>query len=527
MARKKGRGAATTAPPAAPALAMAPTPTPDLLAPAPLIDRYPVVLGSGLTLQYVSNALRICTTGYRQNYVDLFNELIERDAHAQAMVVKRVQTIAGARLSIDPPDLPPDHPEADLAREIAETVSQRILGLPDLTQRLASLARADILGVAASEVVWGDVDGGFWPRRLTFVHSRRLAYPDAGSWDLHLWDQGSVTGYGWDAPTNRPGFGLNITRDMPPGKFVVHTPQFRDDYPTREGLGRALVWLMAFKIIGMRQGASFIERYTKILTWASYATTSTDVPRAASPDDIAQADATVKALGIGTLTAATLADAIKIHMDGPALKGSASTMTVPEWIAICDEQTTRLLLGNTFTTSAGKFGSKSTSETGKEGELEGARLSAGMLCQTLDRDLLVPCVDRNWPGRTHLAPRATLHLDKPSPHAVLDLNTKAAASGIPVDADAVARQCGVPTLAPDNVAGRRMVPVSAGAPPPLDPSRKPDPAPVKDAPPTEVAPEKDAPTPDDIDRPRGGREDDPDTAEGGVTDQAGGDAGDD
>jgi len=508
----------------------APLPLPtvaDVQAPSPIIDRYPVLIGGGITLQYISSALRVCTTGYRQLFVDLFNELTERDSHAQAMIGKRVQTIAGGRIDIAPPDLPPDDPEAPLARKMAAVIRQRLLSLPDLTQRLANLAWGDILGVAACEAIWAPFDGGYWPERLTFIHSRRLSYPDAASWDLHLWDQGTVTGFGWDAPTNRPGFGLNLTRDMPPGKFVVHTPQFRNDYPTREGLGRALLWLMAFKVLGMRQGSAFIERFTKILIWGTYATQKDGNPRPATDDEVRKARDTVTALGLGTLTSAMMADAIQIKMDGPGLKGSASSLTVADWIDICDSQTTKLLLGSTFTTEPGKFGSKGTGEVGKEGELEGARFSAGMLAQTLKRDLVLPCVDQNWPGKRHLAPTVAIHLDKPNPHAILELNTKAAASGIPVDADAVAAQAGIPILPRDAKDGRRMAPLKAVDLSTLDPTLAPPPPPPVPA--GAIAPDQDAPVVDDADRPNAPAKDadDPDTAEGGVTNQAGGDAGDD
>ena len=37
-------------------------------APPPVVDRYPILLGSNITLQYVSNALRVCSTGYRQTF---------------------------------------------------------------------------------------------------------------------------------------------------------------------------------------------------------------------------------------------------------------------------------------------------------------------------------------------------------------------------------------------------------------------------------------------------------------------------
>lgn len=454
---------------------------PAVMAPDPVVDRYPILMGANATLQYISNALRTCTSGYRQQFVDLLDELLERESHAQAMCGRRVQTISGGRLAFDPPTLPADHPDAEAARQIADSVREHVARIDDLPARVANLAWGDILGVAAVEAIWVQSDG-FWPDRLQFIHSRRLSYPDPVTWDLHLWDQGTVTGYTFDAPTQRAGWGINITRGMPAGKFVVHTPQVRNNYPTREGLGRALVWLMAFKILGMRQGTQFIERFTKILLWGSFTTTSDGKPRAALPEDVAAGKATLESLAIGNLSASMLADAITLHMDGPAIKGSNSTLTVGDWVDLCDRQITNLLLGNSFTTDPGKNGARAAGEVGKEGEMQGLKHSADAIAATLRRDLVLPCVAQNWPGREHLAPRVKLILDKPSPGAVLDLADRGARAGLPVDADAIGAHVGLPLLAPDNTSGRRMMPVSPQGLPPLDPSARPEPAPTPLAP---------------------------------------------
>ena len=47
------------------------------IAPQPLSDRYPVVVGQSLSLSYIASVFRLATTGYRQQYVDLLNELLD------------------------------------------------------------------------------------------------------------------------------------------------------------------------------------------------------------------------------------------------------------------------------------------------------------------------------------------------------------------------------------------------------------------------------------------------------------------
>ena len=188
---------------------------------------------------------------------------------------------------------------------------------------------------------------GFWPTRLQFVHSRRLSYPDPMTWDLHLWDQGTVTGWGSTPRRRRSRVGHQHHPRHARGQVPGPHPQVRNAYPTREGLGRALVWLMVFKMLGMRQGSQFIERFTKVILWASHSTTNEGKPRSATPEDIAMGKAVIEAMSVGNLAAAILADSIQINADGPALKGSASTMTVSDWVDLCDRQITNLL-GNSL-----------------------------------------------------------------------------------------------------------------------------------------------------------------------------------
>src|SRR5690348_3277670 len=67
-----------------------PPPEEAKLAPYPLIDRYPVVLGSNLSLASISQAFRSAQTGWRQPYVDLLDELLEREPHGFAVLSQRI-----------------------------------------------------------------------------------------------------------------------------------------------------------------------------------------------------------------------------------------------------------------------------------------------------------------------------------------------------------------------------------------------------------------------------------------------------
>ena len=164
------------------------------VAPWPLVDRYPILIGSNLTLSYITAALRICQNGYRQQLVDVLDELIEKDPHTQGVVAQRVLAVAGGRVEITPaPVADPESDEAAKAKEIAADVQRRIDAIPERTQAFFACLFASLFyGAGADEIHWRlDADG--WNiTGLGFVHSRRIAWPDQNDWSAHIWDQGSV-----------------------------------------------------------------------------------------------------------------------------------------------------------------------------------------------------------------------------------------------------------------------------------------------------------------------------------------------
>ncbi len=437
-----------------------PEKAPPQLAPRPLVDKYPLVIGAGATLAYASNVLRLCTTGYRREAVDFARELLERDGATKMLLASRFCTVAGGRIEVVPPELPDDDKRADRALEIAEAARFDVLGIPNLRQELLNIMWGCFYGVAISEIGWKRGPQRIVPGRLYTIANRRIAYPDAASWDAHIWDQGAVLGgnNGFRQPTNSAGFGLNISHA--PNKFIVHAPAFAADYPTREGMMRELVPLMIMKIMGLRSGAAFIERFTKIVFWASF-TTGEDHPRVASADDVDQAYSALQQLGLGSLAGATLPDSIKLHMEGPATKGDNGAKMVEMWVETIDAQITRIVRGSTFTTMPGRNVGKGVSEAGENAESQLEKFDADCLGETLTAQLLGAWMRINFPGEEDLCPRVKIHVDEPLPAAMLKLAIDGASCGIPVDADAVAAQVGLRVTPNEDGSPRRMAPIKA------------------------------------------------------------------
>ncbi len=420
------------------------------LAPWPAIDKYPLVIGPGLSLNYISSIFRMSLLGYRMQYVDLLDELLEKEPHGFAVLQKRVLSVAGGELRLTPAN------DSRRAKLIAETCQAWIENIPDIEQHLSTLAWASYYAIAGCEIHW-QRDGVNWvPERLSFIHSRRLSFPVSGSWDLYIWDQGQML---TAQPQLTNGIrGLRI--DDYPGKFIIHKPQIRGNYPTREGLGRQLAYWFALKAIASRGAPQYLERFARPWPEGTYSTAKGDQKpgRAADTADIAAAEAALRAMGAGTLTSWVHPDTVTLELKTPDA-GKSAKVTFKEWIEICDEQISEVVLGNTLTTNVGSTGgNRALGDTQSKGEIKLYKHDARTLASSLKRDLLSWMVRLNWPKNwPECIPKVTLDVeDSVDPGILIERAAKAVDIGMPIDADELAEQAGLPLVQPDDIEARRL-----------------------------------------------------------------------
>lgn len=421
------------------------------LAPWPLNDRYPFITGANLTLSYIAQVFRLATSGYRQQYVDLLNELLEMDPHLYSVVSKRIVSSAVGRIEVQALDLPEDHPRYKAAQEAAALCTLEVARIPNLTQEIAALLWAVYHGVSASEIYWSRDSDGWHPERLQFVHSRRLSYPDYQSWDVHIWDQGQV--YGWTtpwgaAPTTQGTFGLRVA-DYP-GKFIVHAPQLRNDYPTREGVGRHCAIWATLKRIGARGASAYLERFAKGFLDVSWTTTDQGKPRAADDPEIELAQSIAAAIGPGSGSYASHPDTITLKHLGFEGQSGAAKLTWESWINVCDAQLSKGVLGGTINTDhrgSGGLGGKGVAESQERGEVSLEQYDGTCLAETIKRDLLWWIIRLNKPELIDVVPNCRLHVEAdPDPKALLEAGKSLTDMGAPVDVDALADMVGIPLI---------------------------------------------------------------------------------
>jgi phage gp29-like protein len=443
-------------------------------APWPLIDRYPTVLGSQITLTTVASVMRLATTGYRQQWVDLQDELIERDGHAFSCVTQRIATVSGARLVITPTKV--DDKDARgrrIAEENANFTRACFHGIRAMKKSIREILWGLYYGVSSSEVDWKMVGAELRPDALSFIHSRRLSYPDPGSLALHIWDQGMVRGWGdmGVAPTSTASstgtvFGLRV--DDHPGKFLVHTPQLRGDYPWRNGLGRQLAILMTLKGMALRGGSHYIERFGK--PWPiAYAKTMAgpwDDAAVAEDEDKEKAQAALSALGVGSLTGAVLPDCIKVELFGPGHKQGTVAMSHVEFIELLNAEESKCVLTQTYTTEPGKHGARASADVGESSQMRIGIADAADLCEGPLGQLVYWCIRLNRPEEAlAYLPHVALHVEsEPTAKERAEVAAQMIDRGMQVDGDRLAEELDYKVVpnepGPDGKARpRRMFPV--------------------------------------------------------------------
>lgn len=458
----------------------------EVIAPPPVIDRYPLRIGSKRTIAYLSSVIRLCTIGYRMQFVDLLDELLEQDPHAYGVLQKRVLAVAQAKMTFTPADMGQDAVETEgkpaqpsqdqkLANEICQRIEQEVRRIRGLKSSLVQLCWGVYYGISCAEIHWTNDVEGWHVSHLAMVHSRRLAYPEWSQWRLYIWDQGPVSP--WESasfPTQAP---LGLCVDELPGKFITYCPPVRGDYPTREGLGLELSYWLMTKHIGARGAAVFLERFGHPVPEAVYKTPAdpkTGEPRKASKEDIAGAQTALNAIGGGTVRSYVHPDTVELKFNAPE-GGSKGPLRYLEWMQFCDAQMSKAVLGGTLSTEIGETGgANAAADTQHKDQTTSFGADSDCLGDAFGESVVYWLVKLNYPAvdTRKFMPQVALSLEEdPDPNVIATRACLLAAQGYPVDARALEELVAIPLVDPDDKNAIVMMPIKPGElVPPVRPS---------------------------------------------------------
>lgn len=340
--------------------------------PSPVVDKYPLISGPLMNPAVVSAALRLGERGYMRRLSDLLSELRETTPHLQATLSKREKAVAGVGWTISPAETKGlSKRDAKLADKYADYARQRTAAIPQFGDALEHLQGAVYFGRSACEIEWARDARGIYPARLHSVHPKRLSY--AANWRIHLYDEAGneqrpELGY-------YPGLDIRATW---PDRFIIHEPRTMGaELPTRQGLGRVLVWAGMFWKWTTRDWMTFAELFAKPWRVGYY-------PKGAQKEDIAALKAGL--LQLSGMTTAVFPEGCKPMFVEP---GRGSNGIHGDLVALWNAEISKVVAGGTLQTEIkGDSGNRALGEVMERGEQRLVASDGRALSETGGRDLI-------------------------------------------------------------------------------------------------------------------------------------------
>ena len=319
----------------------------------------------GLTPARAARILRDADQGNLTAQAQLFDDMLDRDAHCRAEYDKRRSAPVALDWSIEPPT------NASAAEKAAAAYAEEVLRdtVDDLEDVILAMMDAPGYGYAGIELEWERVGRdwvpNFHPRPQTWLTTDLLRR------ELRL-----VDGTGDGAP-------------LQPGGWILHTPaKTKTGYVGRAGLFRACLWLFLYKSYAVGDFAEFLETYGLPIILGKYMA-------GATPEEKASLLRAVAALGHDAR--AIMPEGMSLEIQKVTGGGEGSHhLAMVDW---ADRAQSKAILGQTTSSEAKATGMGSGIAT-LHGEVRHdiLRSDARQVAGTLTRDLVYTLVALNRPG---------------------------------------------------------------------------------------------------------------------------------
>lgn len=367
---------------------------------------------ASLTPAQVAEILRRASMGDAHDFLIAAADVEEKDLHYRAVLQTRKLAVAGLPWDVQPADASRAAKKAaDLARQVLEAID-----LPELAvQMLDAVSK----GYAVAEIVW-QTDGPAWvPQAIAPREAHWFQFDRETGRELRLFD------------------GTPDGAELPPYKFIFHSPKVVAGIPLMGGLARSALWAWVFKSYALRDWASFAELYGQPIRLGKY-------EAGATREDIAVLKRAVFELGSDAGAVIPAGMALEIVESGSK---TASADLYQRLIEYLDRQVSKAVLGQTLTTDQGSSGSLAQAKVHNEVRADLMRADARALTATLARDLVAPLISLNMPDAP--LPHLRLIVEEPEDMAALaDQLAKLAPLGMPIPQRWVREKWGIPEAAP-------------------------------------------------------------------------------
>lgn len=332
------------------------------------ITGYPA---DGLNPLRLTSILREADQGDPVRYLELAEQIEERDPHYLGVLGTRKRSVCGLDITVEPGD---DSAEAERHAQMVRDWLKR----DELTDELFDILDAVGKGYSFTEIIWDSSEGQVMPAALEY---RNQAWFNFERHNLQT-------------PQLRQESGQYIP--LPAFKFIYARIKAKSGLPLRSGIARVALWTWMFKAFTQRDWAILCQNYGQPLRLGKYTAGASEDDR----NKLFQAVA-----NIAGDCAAIVPESMMIDFIETPNLGSSSDLYEKrsDWL---DRQVSKLILGQTATTDAVTGGLGSGKEH-REVQEDIEKADAKALAAILNRDLIQPWIKLEY-GEQKVYPRLVI-----------------------------------------------------------------------------------------------------------------------
>ena len=328
----------------------------------------------GLTPKRLASILRESEAGDPFRYLELAEDMEEKDLHYLAVLSTRKRQVSQLTISVEP--------ASDSADDVRNAeFLQNWLDREALEEELFDILDAIGKGYSITEIIWEFSERQWWPARLEHRDPRWFRFdPADGRTPMLRNDDGTLS-------------------HLDPFKFVCHFHRAKSGLPIRGGLARAAGWAYLFKNYDIKGWMAFAEVFGQPLRVGKFHPGATEEERAKLLSAVAN---------IGRDAAAIIPQGMEIEFIKTEVRGN--TDLYERLANFMDLQLSKAVLGQTTTTDA-VSGGHAVSKEHNEVREDIERSDAKQLGSSLNRDLGRPFIDLNF-GPQKVYPRFLIGRDE-------------------------------------------------------------------------------------------------------------------
>lgn len=316
-------------------------------------------VAAGLTPGRLAAMLQAAADNNPADYLQLAEEMEERDLHYASVIGTRKRAVAGLEVAVEA--YADDERSQMLADEVRDLVRK-----PAFSDMVDDLLDAIGKGFSTVEIMWR-TKGRKWLPAYEHRDPRWFRFDRESGRQLRL-----VSG---TDPDGEP---------LPAYKFLCHFPRIKSGLPIRGGVARLAAFSYMCKAWTVKDWMTFADVFGMPLRIGKYGPSATDDEKATLKTAVAN---------IASDAAAIIPDSMLIEFQAAAQSAGGPDMflKLAEWL---DRQVSKGVIGQTMTADDGA--SLSQAKVHNDVRLDIVEADARQLSATINRDLVKPFIDLNF-----------------------------------------------------------------------------------------------------------------------------------